>query len=60
MAGILGLSLEGIYLNWQKESLPWFSIMLLLESILLGFGIIYLNEVLGVKKLRKRLRDLTD
>jgi hypothetical protein len=58
MIGLIGLTCEKIYLNWSLSNPPWFHITYLLSVILLGVGIVYLNEVITVRKLQVKLNNL--
>lgn len=55
MVGLIGLTLEKIYLLWDVSNLPVFQIIYLLVVIAMGGGIIYLNEVVAMKKLKQKL-----
>lgn len=59
MIGLLGLTFERIYLNWSTTSPPWFDLAYLVSVVALGFGLVYLNEVVAVKKLQEKLRNLS-
>jgi RNA polymerase sigma factor (sigma-70 family) len=54
--GIVGLTLEKIYLAFQSGRTPLFEIAYLAFVIALGGGITYLNQVTTVRKLRKTLQ----
>jgi hypothetical protein len=56
--GLLGLSLERALHSWTASRIPWGSLIEMLAVGALAWSVIWLNEVHGVKTLRKKLESL--
>jgi hypothetical protein len=59
MFGLIGLTIEDIYLKWDVHILPVGSIAYLVSILLLAAGLIWLNEVKGVNELKEKLKGLS-
>jgi len=57
--GMLGLGLERVITNWNNNSIPWSNLVFLLALPPLAFGLIWLNEVRGVRDVRAKLEELS-
>lgn len=57
--GLVGLTVEKIYLNWSASAPPVFEMIYLAVVLAVGAGITWLNEVKAVNDLRAKLEDLS-
>ena len=59
MFGVIGVAIERLVHQWSTEKLPWDAIIYLIAVILLAIGVTWLNEVHGVRELKKKIENLS-